>query len=164
MITEKYLIDYFLRTYPDTLVRASDNGHWYEILYIGSISDQEIEDWIIEKANSILKLKYLCSLLESESGPRYPYVPELKKPMQNVKVILDPSRATAKLEFVFPKIWNSIEIPIETMINTKGYVAAAVNNIRALSNNRVEMLTLSLGKELELQERLEEYIKKWWNM
>lgn len=160
-MTEIELINYFLQVNPNVIATTSEDGYPHDVIYISHIDNSEIEDWIIERANMFMKIKYLCSLYNNE----YPYIPNLEKPMRDIRIILNHSRISGgRLEFRFPKFRHSIEIPIETMINIKDYITNIVYNIRTLENNKIEELTLSLGREIELQERVEEYIKKWWNL
>ena len=162
-MTEGELIKYFLKRYYSTTVMV-DVLVPHKIIYVaeGSIPDQVVEDWIIDRANVIIKLKYLSNLLRDKDV--FPIIPELKKPLQSMKIILSSNQASGKLEFRFSNILEPIVLPLEYLQNFHIYLENTINNIRVNGKDRIESLMISIGKEIEKQEKIEEYIKKWWNL
>ncbi len=162
-MTEGELIKYFLKRYYNTTVMVNMLVP-HKIIYVaeGSIPDQVVEDWIINRANVIIKLKYLSNLLQDKDV--FPIVPELKKPLQSMKIILSPNQDSGKLEFRFSNIPDPIVLPLEYLQNFSIYLENTINNIRVGGKDRIDSLLVSIGKEIEKQEKIEEYIKKWWNL
>lgn len=162
-MTERELIKYFLERYRSTTIMV-DMLVPHKIIYVagGSIPDQVVEDWIINRANVIIKLKYLSNLLRDEDV--FPIVPELKKPLQDMKIILSPNQDSGKLEFRFSNIPDPIVLPLEYLKDFHIYLENTINKIRVSGKDRIDSLMVSIGKEVEKQEKIEEYIKKWWNL
>ncbi len=162
-MTEGELIKYFLERYYSTTIMV-DVLVPHRIIYVaeGSIQDQVIEDWIINRANVLIKLKYLSNLLQDRDV--FPIIPELKKPLQSMKIILSPNQDSGKLEFKFSNIPDPIILPLEYLQNFNIYLENTISNLRTNGKDRIDSLMISIGKEIEKQEKIEEYIKKWWNL
>ena len=162
MITEKSLLDYFLKNYLGTTITHSTLYSSYKTIYVGGCDNQKIEDWIVEKVNIVLKLKYLYYYSLNESPPRFSHIPELIKPIRNMKVNIKDGEG--ELEFIFSDILDTVKISVGNLVNIENYKRDMIGRIRALGKNKINSLLISIGKETELQEEVEEYIKKWLNV
>ena len=156
-MTEGELIKYFLKRYYSTTVMV-DVLVPHKIIYVAEGSGEELNFGGLLGYGPVMAVRTKSPAKMINRGGRIP------APLQSMKIILSPNQDSGKLEFRFSNIPDPIVLPLEYLQNFSIYLENTIDKIRVNGKDRIDSLMISIGKEIEKQEKIEEYIKKWWNL
>lgn len=157
--TEKDFIEYFINEYSCYRVidiESLEPDMMPFFFHIDRIRDLDVENWIIKRANIMIKLGYLESKVNGQS---WDTIPEVFRPIINMEIEVDPRKKHAILKI--PLLIGSIKVSTVDLFNIFGCQQKTIARIKQKMQESVDSLMASLGKALTVQDEVEALINKW---